>query len=33
MALKEHNPGTAFSGVIGRTFDVLQPGVASAAAC
>jgi len=25
MALKEYKPGTAFSGVIGRTFDVSQP--------
>jgi arylsulfatase A-like enzyme len=25
MALKEYKPGTAFSGVIGRTFDVSSP--------
>jgi arylsulfatase A-like enzyme len=25
MALKEYKPGTAFTGVIGRTFDVSQP--------
>jgi len=25
MSLKEYKPGTAFSGVIGRTFDVSQP--------
>ncbi len=25
MALKEYKPGTAFSGVIGRTFDVSEP--------
>jgi arylsulfatase A-like enzyme len=25
MALKEYTPGTAFTGVIGRTFDVSQP--------
>lgn len=25
MALKEYKPGQAFSGVIGRTFDVSQP--------
>ena len=25
MALKEYKPGTAFSGVIGRKFDVSQP--------
>ena len=25
MALKEYKPGTAFPGVIGRTFDVSQP--------
>ena len=25
MALKEYKPGSAFSGVIGRTFDVSQP--------
>jgi arylsulfatase len=25
MALKEYKPGTAFNGVIGRTFDVSQP--------
>ncbi len=25
MALKEYTPGTAFSGVIGRTFDVSEP--------
>jgi arylsulfatase A-like enzyme len=25
MALKEYKPGTAFAGVIGRTFDVSQP--------
>ena len=25
MALKEYRPGTAFNGVIGRTFDVSQP--------
>ena len=25
MALKEYKPGTAFSGVIGRTFDVSAP--------
>ena len=27
MALKEYKPGTAFSGVIGRTFDVSSPAV------
>ena len=25
MALKEYKPGTAFTGVIGRTFDVSEP--------
>ena len=25
MALKEYKPGTAFNGVIGRTFDVSSP--------
>ena len=25
MALKEYKPGTAFPGVIGRTFDVSSP--------
>ena len=25
MALKEYKPGTAFNGVIGRTFDVSEP--------
>ena len=25
MALKEYKPGTTFSGVMGRTFDVSQP--------
>ena len=25
MALKEYKPGTAFTGVIGRTVDVSQP--------
>lgn len=32
MALKEYAPGTAFTGVIGRTFDVSQapPGRAEA---
>jgi arylsulfatase len=25
MALKEYKPGQAFSGVIGRTFDVSKP--------
>ncbi len=25
MALKEYKPGTAFTGVIGRTFDVSSP--------
>jgi hypothetical protein len=25
MSLKEYKPGQAFSGVIGRTFDVSQP--------
>ena len=25
MALKEYTSGTAFTGVIGRTFDVSQP--------
>ena len=25
MALKEYQPGTAFAGVIGRTFDVSSP--------
>ena len=32
MALKEYKPGTAFTGVIGRTFDVSAAGVARAAA-
>ena len=25
MALKEYKPGTAFTGVVGRTFDVSSP--------
>ena len=25
MALKEYKPGTAFNGIIGRTFDVSSP--------
>ncbi len=25
MSLKEYKPGTAFPGVIGRTFDVSEP--------
>ena len=25
MALKEYRPGTAFNGLIGRTFDVSSP--------
>ena len=32
MALKEYKPGSAFNGVIGRTFDVSSPGMAGAAA-
>jgi len=25
MIIKEYKPGTAFNGVIGRTFDVSEP--------
>ena len=25
MSLKEYKPGTAFNGVIGRTFDTSEP--------
>ena len=32
MALKEYTPGTAFPGVIGRTFDVSSPSLAPTAA-
>ena len=32
MALKEYKPGTAFPGVIGRTFDVSSPAWPRAAA-
>lgn len=31
MALKEYKPGTAFSGVIGRTVDQSEPAWPSAA--